>query len=229
MLSRCPVCKAPIDSTDIICKDCRAQLDSECFDFSMSRCPMCFYPKLDDLYICERCEGGIYNKVFPVARYDGSLGYSVLYSFKFHGHKEMARVAALYLSRAFKALDPEAKAILVPVPCSKERLKLLGWDPMVEVCKATRRRFLQLLVNSDDQRIQQKRLSRQERIKAAEGRFAVNHRYEKELDELKQEKIIVVDDIITTMSTMNSAIAFLKGKGFQDVSGASWLCELRCR
>ncbi|MFC2822068.1 MAG: phosphoribosyltransferase family protein, partial [Spirochaetales bacterium] len=46
------------------------------------------------------------------------------------------------------------------------------------------------------------------------------------LEELKKTHIIVVDDIITTGSTMKSALDTLESLGFESLSGASWLCEL---
>ena len=222
----CPVCHSNMNSCDVICDECRTALDGECFDTFMSRCPVCFYPKVADIYVCDRCSKPDFNRVFPVARYDGKLSYSILESFKFHAHKEMAHVIALYMNRALSALDPEGKAIIVPVPCSSMRLKKFGWDPMVEVAKALRRPYISLLVNSDSRRIQQKRLNRQQRVSSSEGRFALNPDYLDELDEIRDKDFIVIDDIITTMSTMNSAISFLKENGFISVSGASWLCEL---
>ncbi len=223
----CPVCHSAMNPCDVICDECKAALDGECFDSFMSRCPVCFYPKVAPFYECEKCSTGIsYNKVYPVARYDGPLSYSILDSFKFHAHKEMANIIAMYLSRALSALDPQGIALIVPIPCSNMRLKKFGWDPMVEVAKALKRPFMQLLSNSDSRRIQQKRLNRQQRLSASEGRFVINPDYSDKLDEIKDKSIIVIDDIVTTMSTMNSAISFLKENGFSNVSGASWLCEL---
>lgn len=222
----CPICHSAMNSSDVICDECKTALDGECFDSFMSRCPICFYPKVADLYVCENCSKPSFNKVFPVARYDGKLSYSILESFKFHSHKEMAPVIAMYLKRALEVLDSEQKAIIVPIPCSSIRLKKYGWDPMVEVAKALKRPFMQLLVNSDSRNTQQKRLNRQQRVKTSEGRFEINPEMVSKLDELKDDQIIVIDDIVTTMSTMNSAISTLKENGFANVAGASWLCEL---
>ena len=222
----CPVCHSALNSSDVICDECKTALDGECFDSFMTRCPVCFYPKVADLYVCENCSKPSFNKVFPLARYDGKLSYSILESFKFHSHKEMAHVIAMYLNRALASLDPEGKAIIVPIPCSSMRLKKYGWDPMVEVSKALKRPYVQLLVNSDSRSIQQKRLNRQQRESASENRFAINPVIKSKIDEIKDKQIIVIDDIVTTMSTMNSAIYFLKENGFANVTGASWLCEL---
>ena len=97
---------------------------------------------------------------------------------------------------------------------------------MDEVCKAMGRPYLKLLENSGDARVQQKRLNRAQRLESSSGRFVINPKYEMRLPELKDRRIIVVDDMVTTMSTMKSAIGFLKENGFSVVCGASWLCEL---
>ena len=222
----CPICHTPIGFSDTICDDCKAQLDSECFDSFMSRCPSCLYPKVADLYVCDRCSQGPVNVIYPVARYDGELSYAVLDSFKFHGHKEMAEVVAMYLNKALQVLDPSRSAILVPIPCSTSRKKRFGWDQMVEVCMALKRQLNCLIINADDNRIQQKRLSRQQRDISSQLRFALNPQFKDALEGLMDKRIIIVDDIITTMNTMNSAMSFLGSCGFEDVCGASWLCEL---
>ncbi len=224
----CPICNAPVSQKDKICKDCTDKLDAECFDYTLSRCPICFFPKVSDDYICERCENGRkgYYRIYPVARYDGKLGYSVLYSFKFMNHKELSHVAAMYLRKALSVLDPEGEALIVPVPCSEQRLRTFGWDHMIEVCKALDRPYLSLISNSEAAIYQQKRLKRAERILASYGKYMINPDYADKIDELKDRKVIVVDDILTTGSTILSSIGLLEHSGFKDVSGATWLCEL---
>ena len=228
LLSKCPVCGSPTYKRLVVCEDCASQLDSECFDSFMDRCPVCLYPRVAPVYRCEKCLGypqGAY-RVFPVARYDGELSYSIIDSLKFHGHKKMASVVALYLKRALSALDPASEALLVPIPCSASRLKKFGFDQMIEVCKALKREYLPLLVNSSEiSAVQQKRLSREQRLEHSAGKFALNPSIP-DIDVLKSRPIIVVDDIVTTMSTMNATIRLLYDSGFQDVSGASWLAEL---
>ncbi len=223
----CPICQAPISHEERICGDCARKLDSECFDSMLSRCPSCHFPKLNDDYLCERCNNGQrkVHRIYPVARYDGSLSHSILYSFKFKGHKELARVIALYLERALSVLDPEGKAVLVPVPCSEQRLVRYGWDHMLEVVKALKRPYLCLIANRDSLQ-QQKSLDREQRLSASSGKFIIDPECKQELEDLKGNKVIVVDDIATTLSTMNSAIDLLEAEGFTEVLGASWLCEL---
>ena len=221
----CPICGSEAFTSSVICPDCSAELDAECFDSFMVRCPDCFFPRVSEQYVCERCSSGKTHKLFPVARYDGSLSFSIVDSFKFHNKRQFAPVVALYLSRALEELDPDHEAILIPIPCSTARLEKYGWDQMEEVCKALKRQYIHLLKRNDSQQIQQKKLSRSQREQISGGRFALVENYPG-IEEFKQKKIIVVDDIITTGSTMDAAISLLENSGFTDVSGASWLAEL---
>ena len=230
LLCRCPICGSPAFRSRVVCRECASQLDSECFDSFMDRCPACCYPRVASLYHCVRCYGKErrISRIFPVARYDGKLSYAVIDGLKFRGQRKLAGVVALYLKRALDALDPEGKALLVPVPCSASRLDNFGYDHMTDVCKALRREFLPLIVNRSSGAVsseQQKKLDREHRIGSSEGKFVIN-RDVKNMDALKSRTVVVVDDIVTTMSTMNAAIALLKDEGFGDVSGASWLAEL---
>lgn len=218
----CPICGSEVFSDSVICPECRENLDAECFDSFMSRCPVCLYPRVSEQYACERCTSGRTYRLFPVARYDGSLSFSVIYNFKFHNRKELAPVVALYLSRALEKLDSGHEAVIVPIPCSSARIHRYGWDQMEEVCKHLKRPYLKLLKRNNDMQIQQKRLSKSQRITAVHDKFSLVG----DCDSRKKRKIIVVDDIITTGSTMNAAISLLKDNGFEDVSGASWLAEL---
>ncbi len=221
----CPICHEPKALSDALCKRCTFQLDSECFDASLSRCPVCLYPKVSDDYVCQRCKTETRYRIYPVARYDGRLSYSVLDSFKFHGHKEMAAVVASYLGRALDALDPQREALIVPIPCSKERRRRFGWDQMDLVCKALGRPFLHLIENAKDG-LQQKKLNRMQRLETSGQRFRLNARYVHRIPELRGRRLIVVDDMVTTMSTMESALRTLEDNGFVELCGASWLGEL---
>ena len=196
----------------------------------MDRCPVCFLPRVASLYRCRRCGGkeGSVSRIFAVARYDGRLTYPVIDGLKFRGQRKLAPVVALYLKRAIDVLDPSGKALIIPVPCSRSRLEHFGYDHMTDVCKALGREFLPLIANrvaSEGTGVQQKRLDREQRMEKSSDKFVIDKEIG-DIGALRSRPVVVVDDIVTTMSTMNAAIRLLKDAGFSDVSGASWLAEL---
>ena len=226
----CPICGSEAYSDSVICPECASQLDSECFDSFMARCPKCFYPRISDQYPCKRCscsgiESSKVHQVYPVARYDGKLGFSIVDSFKFHNRRDLAKVVALYLNRALDVLDSAGKAVVVPIPCSRGRLLRFGWDQMEQVCRYLKRPNISLLRRTDDNLVQQKHLGKSQRQEASGSKFCLEEEVA-DLDDLKSRKLIVVDDIMTTGSTMDAAISLLEENGFSDVCGATWLAEL---
>ena len=226
----CPICGSEAYSDSVICPECEAQLDSECFDSFINRCPKCFYPRISDQYPCRRCfsaedESRKTHQVYSVARYDGKLGFSIVDTFKFHNHRELASVVALYLNRALDILDPSGEALIVPIPCSRGRLLKYGWDQMEEVCRHLSRPKVNLLGRNEDNLAQQKFLRKSQRRESSGSKFCLIES-EESLVKLKNRKIIVVDDIMTTGSTMEAAITLLEQNGFSDVCGATWLAEL---
>ena len=226
----CPICGAEAYSDSVICPDCEAQLDSECFDSFMTRCPKCFYPQISRRYPCKRCstaetESHKVHPVYSVARYDGKLGFSIVDTFKFHNHRELAKVVALYLNRALDVLDPSKKAVVVPIPCSRGRLLRFGWDQMEEVCRNLNRPKVNLIRRTEDNLVQQKHLGKSQRQEASGNKFCLMENVAG-IEDLKSRKVIAVDDIMTTGSTMDAAISLLEESGFSDVCGVTWLAEL---
>ena len=226
----CPICGGEAFTDSVICPDCASELDEECFDSFMHRCPVCFYPRISDLYFCQRCAHAKENnrkvhRIYSVARYDGKLSFSIVDSFKFHNHRKLAPVVALYLKRGLNVLDPSGESVIVPVPCSRGRLLKFGWDQMLEVCKALKRPYVRLLERNEGTQGPQKYLDRSQREQASEGKFCMNSRI-KDLQLYRNRKIIIIDDILTTGSTMEAAMSLLEGNGFSDVCGATWLAEL---
>lgn len=220
----CPICNASKKKEEALCEPCLEALKKETLDRSLSRCPKCYYPVLLPLYKCNKCNEDNSYTIYCVSRYDGKLSYSVLDSFKFQERKEFSIVVAHFLKMALSVLDPEGKAMLVPIPCSAQSLKKRGWDHMIEVCEDLKRPYVRALENCLD--VSQKKLSRLERIDLAKKRFQINEKMIGSLEQYKDRKIIVVDDICTTMSTMKAAIDILRNEGFSDVVGAAWMLDI---
>lgn len=230
----CLVCNEPSD--DVLCHDCKAILDAECFDSYMVRCPKCFFPMVSYDYDCPRChtkEGKSCTNtsvvpIYAIADYNSNLSYSLLHRFKFFGDKKMAKVAAMYMQRAVDALDPKGDAYIVPVPCSRRSLKERGWDQMVQVCRYMDRPMLRILENTNEELSQQKLLDRNQRMEEGrEKRFSMASAYEGMDEGYENRPVVLVDDVTTTFSTIQAAAGCLAGMGFKDVKAAVWLYDYK--
>ncbi len=134
------------------------------------------------------------------------------------------------INRGLDRLDSQHNAVIVPIPCSKASLKNRGWDQMKEVSKYLNRQVLDLLtVSVDSNTTQQKLLDRSQRISKSTKRFEISKKYnlQKLLDYLKGRKIILIDDVSTTFSTLTAAYNALKKMGFEELQAVVWLYDLK--
>jgi len=187
-------------------------------------------------YDCPRChtkEGKSCTNtsvvpIYAIADYNSNLSYSLLHRFKFFGDKKMAKVAAMYMQRAVDALDPKGDAYIVPVPCSRRSLKERGWDQMVQVCRYMDRPMLRILENTNEGLSQQKLLDRTQRMEEGrEKRFSMASAYEGMDEGYENRPVVLVDDVTTTFSTIQTAAGCLAGMGFKDVKAAVWLYDYK--
>jgi ComF family protein len=168
------------------------------------------------------------NEIFPLMkalfRYKDRIAKAMIKELKSSESKHAARCAAYALANHFEE-NHIHDAVLIPIPISKKRRKKRGYNQcefildffMREIqargCKTTfivRNDILERPIDAPKSALK----DRAGRLKAAEGIFRTTR------TPLNiWERIIVVDDVITTGSTMHSAIATLRAAGTQDVSG----------
>ncbi len=199
---------------DYLCEDCQGLLDISGFHQTFST------KRLKDLY-------------FPLS-YQNFLVKKIIHQFKYQPFvKELSKTLASLIIEHFQLLDnkpdffsfpenrsssQEANFILIPIPSTKKRLKWRGFNQAEEIGKELAI-FLKIsLLNNVLAKIKetppQVELSDEERKENIEGAFIVRN---EEL--IKNRKILLVDDVYTTGSTMEEAARVLKGAGAKEISG----------
>ena len=130
----------------------------------------------------------------------------------------------------FSSLKKYPQAILVPMPITSQRRKERGYNQCELLVDEIERLDMQkqftvmrdiLIRTHHDSRHTLK--NRSERLESAQGIFGVNEMATQKIQsgEYKHIPIIVIDDVITTGSTMKEAMDTLKKYGFEKVSGLS--------
>jgi len=149
---------------------------------------------------------------YCAGEYSGWLRDSVI-CYK-NGDYRYTKLLAQLLSRTFDRLNVVQNLTLIPVPSSQQKISERGFDSMANLCANMRRGrdsfnldtsnlFLRRTV--DDQ-VGLTALQRQENLDGAFGtRRVING------------TVVIVDDVITTGATMNSAALALKYAGAQRV------------
>ncbi len=143
-----------------------------------------------------------------VGVYDKTL-LAAIHLFKYRGKTEIGRVLGRMMADfAASAWPPEAFDLILPVPLHKKRLRNRGFNQAVILGREIAKRFalpldfssLRREVGTDPQ----VGLGRKDRRTNVRGAFAVRRP-----ERIRGRKILLVDDVCTTGSTLNECAAVL--------------------
>ena len=212
----CPLCDCDNPHKhdfNTFCSDCVQKLPL----LSGKRCPGCGGENDGVLDLCRQCLSmppRPWSKAVSVMQMEG-LGEKVIYQLKFSGNTAMARAIA---ELAYPLLNnPEFMEcdMIVPVPLYWKRFLQRGYNQS-EVLAKMLARYMNIPVKTPVKRIRhtirQATLSREERLKNLKGAFAVP-----KPEKVKDKTILLIDDVLTTGSTLHACAEALRKAGVKDI------------
>lgn len=217
----CPVCLRPLlpDGREI-CPACRERLplvgDAACF--------ICGAPLTDETKACcGNCEKGrSFDRGASWAEYADPAMRRMIGRVKYNGEAQLLDFPAKDFARRKKELllSLDASA-LVPVPAGKSRVLMRGYNQAEEIAKRMGEVLglpvdASALIKAEEER-DQKKLSRLQRMENLSRAFLPGP------SAGSVRSVILVDDILTTGSTMNACAAVLKRAGVKKIVAASLL------
>lgn len=199
----------------------------------------CFGCQEEGSYLCQDCEavleiltghqrysGRYLNDLYWALPYQGYLIKNLIKNFKYSPFiKELSKELSFLIINHFKLIENPppffgdwSDFILVPVPLDRKRLRWRGFNQAEELTKELGLffnipLFLDCLIKTK-QTFPQVDLSEKEREKNVLGTFSVKNK-----DKIKDKKILLVDDVFTTGSTMEECARVLKTAGAKEVIG----------
>lgn len=204
-------------------------------------CPLCSQSLTDKLPICRYCyvdlprlhlhdcQGNLLN----VSRYRRSLEHQhwdklicateykwpanhLVTELKYSGQSKLADFMAAMLSKQISKLNNLPEAI-IPVPMHKERLRARGYNQSELMGTWLADKFsipmLASLIEKPDKSVPQSELTGKLRRKNLKDAFSYNLSFDTEIP----EHIAIIDDVITTGSTVNDVARILKKCGVKQV------------
>jgi ComF family protein len=201
----CAVCWCSISPYEgSLCCHCGASLPPNAFDGTK------------DLR-CKDCGFGEYelDEVRSLGPYEGPLRI-VHHSFKFEGLEGLAVELAAKMAKSVP--KPEVDN-LVPVPMNQMKERERGYDPVKALSSALTREWgipTQKILTKIKLTPPQMSLKQKERLTSPKGAFAI------ELGVRPPQRIILVDDVFTTGSTLEECARVLKKGGAQWVGAVVW-------
>lgn len=148
----------------------------------------------------------------------------LVWNIKYKKSQKATDIAAFGLFQTLKN-HYRAGSILIPMPITERRLKERGFNQTHLLVDAIKNLDKENLFEIDKDLLirvhhtsRQTLKNREERIASAKGLFAIN----KNVDlATKNKNLIVIDDVITTGSTIKEAMETLQKAGFSRIEGLS--------
>ncbi|NLK98517.1 MAG: ComF family protein [Epulopiscium sp.] len=215
---RCIFCTSiiPIQEERGICRVCKDTLPF----IEGKVCQKCGKPIQDskERTTCFDCVKNtpVYDKGWAVFIYEGMVKEAI-YRFKYGGHKEYGKyLGKLMADRIRNQISEEGFDVIIPIPIHKNRKRKRGYNQAEELAKAISRELgipmdVAILTRVKETKPQSglSIMQRQNNLKKA---FKIA-----DTINLDQMKILLVDDIYTTGTTMNYCAGLLKERGAKKV------------
>ncbi len=205
----CPSCKDKLKIlVDPRCKKCSKQVDFE------------------EQELCFDCEKKVHQYSYGISlwEYDKVMKKSIS-EFKYKGRREYLDY---YLEEFIKYCGNEiliiSPDVLVPIPIHKSKLIDRGYNQAEILSKGIGEKLgiptLSNLLLRDKKTLPQKQLNDKERFKNLQKAFSFNYDV---LDKLERplKKVMLIDDIYTTGSTIEACTRILLSNGIKEVYFAS--------
>jgi ComF family protein len=204
---------------DPVCDGCAADF----FPVDVHRCRTCALrlgPAAGDL--CGRClrDPPTFDATITLADYAAPVD-GLIVALKFGHRLEVARALGLLLGHRLAAAAPP-EAVVVAVPLAFERQSERGFNQAQEIARvAARRASLQLLANAlvrVQHRVPQEGLALDARRRNVRGAFRVTAANE---SAIAGRAVVVIDDVMTSGSTLEEVARVLKRAGARQVVNAT--------
>ena len=212
-----------------VCRGCRkAYFSVKDKDLFEGRCRICGKELLSTQSTCFDCRQkpvvSHVNRMLPLFSYR-IWNKQLMFMWKSQEIRSLSFFFAKILNGVLQKLGAQ---VIIPVPPRKGKLQQKGWDQIDELCNLLEYiygyKVLRILERSTT--IQQKKLGREGRLKQIGKAYNVveKSRLQKALKPFHgtlPESVILLDDVCTTGSTLESCSISLKEAGIEKITGVT--------
>lgn len=189
------------------------------------RCPFCKRKNLDGKFCNKNCSNGFYfDQLIAFLNYKkGSPLQKIIIQFKYKFSLEIKGIFRKILNKKIKIFlkIPHQNYLIIPVPIHKIKFKKRGFnqakilaDLFAEELKAESN-VLNCLIQKE-YRGKQANLKKEKRLINLKDSIFLDEKYK---NFIKSKNILLIDDIATTLSTLNECSKVLKSYGAKHICG----------
>ena len=223
---RCRVCGKILLSEKETCLECRRILEAE----DAAACieaPVCGETSASG-DAPEKPPAFYLDGIYPVFNYTG-IKKKLLFNWKIAGIHPFTDVFAPYFNNVISRIKAEVSSencvYIVPVPPRPGKIRKTGWDQTESIAKCLEKcpelRVIRILKRTET--LQQKKLNRQQRLMHSGAGYSLNEKAVEQLfgNSPLPDIVVLIDDIITTGSTLKACSSVLKNAGIKRVSAVT--------
>lgn len=215
----CVLCDRLIfEKHDFLCNKCHAKLNY-ILGKSCNGCGKSLPDAFDGDY-CSECMGReqLYSKGLSCVAYD-EFSAEVIWKYKYHHKRYIGRMIGRSMADLLSATYIDDINLIIPVPLSKEKMRIKGYNHSAVIASEIGERckikvIEDFLIRSKHTR-PLKDLTKDERIEELRDVFEVNSNYSE--FSTRNRKILLVDDIYTTGTTLKECCCALIALGYEDI------------
>lgn len=213
----CLLCNSPGHNRWDICYDCYTELP-----WLRRACLQCAITLPEDSPLdipCGECQQRppAFDQTSAVFKHEQAIRYLITH-LKFNAQFKHARLLGLLLAEAL-AQAPARPEAIIPMPLHPKRFQERGFNQSIEIAHTVAKQLqLPLYLNycvRHRNTPHQTNLTRTERLKNMHNSFSVRK-------PIPAQHVAILDDVMTTGSTLNELAVVLKNAGVQRVE--AWVC-----
>lgn len=205
----CIICYQTNKSDYHICQDCY-----DCLPWIDNACTKCALPLDKGNSQCGKClrGAGAVDNVVALFRYEEPIK-NFVHQLKYKKKLYYAKILAYLFASRFKSID--SIDVILPVPLAIQRLKDRGYNQSLELCKSLSHKisipvFSKVLIKQRETKSQSS-LSKEQRLRNVRSSdFQLT-------SPVKGKRVLIVDDVYTTGTTINCLAKMLKKNGAESV------------
>ncbi len=197
-----------------LCNDCLQKIPYRDF----LNCPGCRKVSYSGAF-CPACQKDYHlSGLWVAGDYKEGLLKNAIHTFKYQGIKNLALPLGSYLSNFLKKYLHGKDWIIIPIPLHRFRQNWRGFNQAEELAKVVGKN-LNIPIRSDillrkRNTKEQTKLNDSQRAKNIKNAFAIKSDFD-----LKGRKIILLDDVATTLSTLEEAAKILYSARVKEIWG----------
>lgn len=190
---------------ELLCKDCFNKIELR----NLKQCPLCNKQQPKDK-LCPACKETSYlDEIIICADYENEILQKTIRYFKYKYVKDLGAALGQIMINKYKQIKQLPNALIIPTPLHQRRTLERGFNQAELLAEQFADYFDLPILNQVLYRQKniehQANLNKKQRLKNIKGCFTI-----KNIELIKNQNIILVDDVITTGATLNEQAKLLK-------------------